>query len=156
MADEGKGQGHGQGGPPPREFRVGVWHLGRIPKGADLLGFLDAFVWEEGIRAGVVGVIGVVAGARVGFFDVEAGHYVITEVAGHREIAACSGNVSLRDGRPAVHAHVVLSDEKGRATGGHLLEGTEVHYAEFWVAAFEGQAFERGPDPETKVTGWVR
>lgn len=156
MPDKGGSQVRAQGGTPPRKFRGGAWWMGRVPKGADLLGFLDAFVREKGIRAGVVGVIGVVARARVGFFDAETGQYVVTEADGHREIAACSGNVSLRDGRPAVHAHVVLSDDKGRATAGHLLEGTETHYAEFWVAALEGRAFERGPDPETKVTGWVR
>lgn len=142
--------------PAPRAFRGGDWHMGRVPAGADLLGFVDKFVKDNEIQSGVLGVIGVVSRARVGFFDPETGRYVVTELDGHREIASCLGNVSLRDGAPAVHAHVVLSDRKGEARGGHLLEGTLAHYAEFWIVTLEGRAFERGPDPETKVTGWVR
>ncbi len=130
--------------------------MGKIPKGADLAAFLDEFVRERNIRSGVLGVIGVVAKARVGFFDTEAAKYVVTDLPSHREIASCLGNVSLRDGRPGVHAHVVFSDEKGQTTGGHLLDGTIVHYAEFWVASLDGQAFERGLDPATNVTGWVK
>jgi len=130
--------------------------MGRIPKGADLGSYLDKFVRERDIRSGVLGVIGVVSSARLGFFDSDAGDYVVTPVDGHREIAASTGNVSLRDGKPAVHVHLVLSDREGRAVGGHLMEGTLVHYAEFWIAALDGQAFERGHDPETNVMGWVR
>jgi len=130
--------------------------MGRVPRGRDLSAFLNDFVQENEIQAGTVGVIGVVARVRLGFFDVEAGDYVVTEVPEHREIASCLGNVSLREGRPTVHAHIVVSDREGRAAGGHLLDGTVVHYAEFWIQALEGRPFERGPDPDTNVTGWVR
>jgi hypothetical protein len=130
--------------------------MGRVPRGRDLSAFLNDFVQENEIQAGTVGVIGVVARARLGFFEVEAGDYVVTEVPEHREIASCLGNVSLREGRPTVHAHIVVSDREGHAAGGHLLDGTVVHYAEFWIQALEGRPFERGPDPDTNVTGWVR
>ncbi len=140
-----------------REFRSGPYYMGKVPKGADLPAFLDGFVQDRGIRSGVVGVIGVVEKARLGYYDTKAGKYVVTAIDHHREIASCLGNVSTRvDGRPGVHAHIVVSDPEGRTAGGHLLEGTTVHYAEFWIIALEGQPFERGLDPETNVTGWVR
>lgn len=142
--------------PLPRKFTPGGWFLGRIPRGSDLVGYLDRFVQDQGIRSGTLGVIGVVEQARLGFFDTEAGRYVVTEVGEHREIASCLGNVSLRDGLPAIHAHAVVSDAAGHAVGGHVLEGTIVHYAEFWLAALEGEPFERGHDPDTNVLGWVR
>jgi len=147
----------GGGCPPlPREFKVKRWFMGRVPKGADLASYLDEFVRDRDIRSGALGVIGVVSAARLGFFDIQAGDYVVTRVDGHREIASSVGNVSLRDGQPAVHVHLVVSDREGRTTGGHLMEGTVVHYAEFWIAVVDGPAFERGHDPETNVTGWVR
>jgi len=140
-----------------REFRGGVWFAGRVPKGADLSVYLDEFVRTKGIRSGVLGVIGVVQKARLGFLDTVTGKYVVTTLDSHREIASCLGNVSLRaDGKPAIHAHIVLADAEGRTAGGHLLEGTTVHYAEFWVATLDGQPFERALDPETNVTGWMR
>jgi len=33
------------------------------------------------------------------------------------------GNVTVRDGEPAVHAHVVVGKQDGTAHGGHLIEG---------------------------------
>lgn len=143
-------------GPPPREFAPGPCYMGRIPKGADLVTYLDRLVREHSIGSGFLGLIGVVQRARLGFLDTETGRYVITEIDGHREVASCVGDVSLRDGSPAIHAHAVLSDQEGRATGGHLLEGTVAHYIEFWISSLVGTPFERGLDPETNVTGWVR
>lgn len=141
----------------PREFRGMVYHMGNAPKGADLPGYLDQFVRAKNIRSGVLGVIGVVEKVRLGFLNVETGNYVITEIGDHREIASCIGNVSIRaDGQPGIHAHIVVSDPDGKTTGGHLLDGTTVHYVEFWIAALEGEPFQRAFDPETKVTGWTR
>ncbi len=140
-----------------REFRGGAWFLGKVPQGADLAAFLDEFVRAKGIRSGVIGVIGVVTKAKLGYLDASNGKYIVTDVASHREIASCQGDVSIKvDGKPGVHAHIVLSDPQGHTLGGHLLDGTTVHYAEFWVATFDGLPFERGFDASTNVTGWVR
>ncbi len=151
MTESGTG-----GGLEPRQYRLGQTYLGKVPKGADLAAYLDGFLADKGIRAGAVGVIGILERARLGFYDTGAGKYVVTEVPNHCEIASCLGNISLRDGRAGVHAHIVVSDAEGRTLGGHLLEGCAVHYAEFWILAFEGQPFERGLDPVTNVMGWVR
>ena len=39
---------------------------------------------------------------------------------------ACSGNVSLLNGEPIVHAHITFADEQGRCFGGHLGPNTLV------------------------------
>lgn len=132
--------------------------MGRIPKGSDLAGYLNEFVLAKDIRSGILGVIGVVERVKLGFLDVGSGSYVITEIDSHREITSCGGNVSLGvDGRPAIHAHLTVSGPDGATAGGHLLDGTRVHYAEFWIAALEGRPFERAPDPKVGLAaGWVR
>ena len=39
------------------------------------------------------------------------------------EILSCLGNVTQKDKKPLIHAHIVIGDEKGKAFGGHLLPG---------------------------------
>jgi uncharacterized protein len=38
------------------------------------------------------------------------------------ELLSLIGDVALKDGRPVVHAHVVIGKKDGTAHGGHLLE----------------------------------
>jgi predicted DNA-binding protein with PD1-like motif len=49
-----------------------------------------------------------------------------------------------------VHAHLVLSDEKGKAFGGHLLEGTELFACELMMNEYKNLRIERKYD---KLTG---
>jgi len=63
------------------------------------------------------------------------------------------GNVSLKDGEPFVHAHAVLSDEKGNTRAGHLLEGI-VFAAEVHLSQLEGPKLERKYDEVTGLSLW--
>ena len=36
------------------------------------------------------------------------------------------GNVSLEEGTPLVHAHIIFADSKGNTYGGHLMPGCTV------------------------------
>jgi hypothetical protein len=38
------------------------------------------------------------------------------------ELLSLIGDIALKDGKPQVHAHVVVSKSDGSAHGGHLLE----------------------------------
>jgi predicted DNA-binding protein with PD1-like motif len=70
------------------------------------------------------------------------------------EIAACSGNISIKDDSPIVHAHIVLSDENGVATGGHLMPGTVIFAAEASVMELKGQPLVRQVDSVTGLPLW--
>jgi hypothetical protein len=39
------------------------------------------------------------------------------------EIVSCLGNISIKEGKIFAHAHVVVSDEKANAYGGHVMPG---------------------------------
>jgi len=138
-------------GKPGRVF------MGRLTHGADLLAELTAFAAEKGIRAARVEAIGAVKCARTGFYDQAARKYGYHEFGKPMEILALVGNVSVKaeaPGKPFVHAHVTLSDEEGRAFGGHLAEGTTVFAGEFCMVELTGVELTRRPDEVTGLALW--
>ena len=107
--------------------------IGRLAKGDDLLLALEQLAQEHGITLGEVTAIGAVSQARVGFYNQAERQYYYLDLAQPLEILALVGNISIKDGKPMVHAHLTLSDHEGRAFGGHLAPGTQVFACEFAI-----------------------
>lgn len=137
-----------------REYSAGRRFVFRLPPGSDLLQSIQAFCQERSIAVASFQLIGAVRSARIAFYD--QGHKRYGELAIDRamEIVSCSGNVSLRDGQPFVHAHISLADEEGHSLGGHLLPGTIVFVAEVDVQELRGEPLLRTPDQETGLPLW--
>jgi predicted DNA-binding protein with PD1-like motif len=106
--------------PGERTFAL-VFHPGDEP-----LSVLERFAAEAGLEAGHFTAIGAFRSATLGFFDRDAKDYLHIEVREQTEVLSLTGNVALHEGRPKVHAHVVLGKRDGTAHGGHLLR------AEVW------------------------
>jgi predicted DNA-binding protein with PD1-like motif len=53
------------------------------------------------------------------------------------EVVSLVGNISLRDGKPYVHIHVVVSFPDGSTKGGHLIDAQISPIAEIFVAETE-------------------
>jgi uncharacterized protein len=139
------------------ELNVGTGRflMGRLKKGDDLLGALERICRDKRIVLGEVRALGAVTCARVGFYDQAARQYLFHEFKEPLEILSLVGNVSLKDGRPFVHAHVTLSGEKGDALGGHLAEGTEVFACEYTIRELTCEKWlERAYDEETGLFLW--
>lgn len=128
--------------------------MGRLKHGADLLEELTAVCVENGVKLGWVHALGALQKARIGYYNQDTREYEFLEMDRHLEIANLVGNVSLKDGEPIIHAHVTLSDDEGRAFGGHLAPGTIVFACEFCVQVFNGPDFCRGFDDETGLPLW--
>ncbi len=129
--------------------------MGRLAKGDDLLGALSGVAREHGITLGEVQAIGAVSRARVGYYHQAERKYYFLELAQPLEIVALTGNISLKDGEPMVHAHVTLSDSAGRAFGGHLAEGTLVFACEFAIQEYRSEtALVRQMDEPTGLFLW--
>ncbi len=107
--------------------------VGRLAKGEDLLMALERLAQEHGITLGEVTAIGAVSQARIGYYHQEERKYYFLDLARPLEILSLIGNISVKDGKPMVHAHVTLGDSEGRAFGGHLAEGTLVFACEFAI-----------------------
>src|SRR2546427_7068796 len=135
---------------PSDDGRAAFVSLGR---GEDLLDGLNAAIAELAIDAGTVQVLGGLEAATVGYFDPEAAAYRTTST-GHVEIASGIGNVSLRDGSPFLHLHLVVSGPDGSCTGGHAMEGCRAFVVEAYLRALGGPAPERESAPGLALKVW--
>ncbi|MFH1873951.1 MAG: PPC domain-containing DNA-binding protein [Pseudomonadota bacterium] len=116
--------------------------VGRCEPGEDLLAALTEFVQKKQISSASFQVIGAVKRAKLGIF--EHGKYEYIEHEGALEIAAGLGNVSLKEDKPFIHCHLVLTDHKGTTLGGHLMEGCIVEpTAEVHLHVLEGSIHRR-------------
>ncbi|MEE8638959.1 MAG: PPC domain-containing DNA-binding protein [bacterium] len=120
----------------------------RLVPGADLLEELNKLVKVEGVELGALSGIGALRKAAVGIFDLKKREYIVNEFDEEMEICALTGNVSLKEGEPFVHAHLSLSDRQGRAFGGHLMPGCEIFVAEVILWELEGARLERCPQED--------
>ena len=128
--------------------------MGKLKFGADLLEELTAVCVENNIRLGRVEALGAVQQARVGFYDQQAREYDFHEMDEPLEITKLIGNISLRDGKPMVHAHITLADSQGNAYGGHLAPGTIVFATEFIIKTYDGPDYVRDYDEPTGLPLW--
>jgi len=108
----------------------------------DLLKTLTDFAEKEKIGSASFQILGALSSARLGIF--EYGKYEYVDHEGALEIAAGVGNVSVKEGKPFVHCHLMLSDHKGTVFGGHLMEGCIVHpTAEIHLQVLKGEVKRR-------------
>lgn len=99
----------------------GGTHLLVLETGDELPGELLGFAAEAALSAASFVAIGAFQQATLGFFDLEKKEYLEIPVDEQSEVLSLAGNVTLHDGEPKVHAHVVLGLRDGSTRGGHLL-----------------------------------
>ena len=119
----------------------------------DLLDGLDRAVRELGFRAATLQVIGGLSEAVLGYLDPATAEYR-TVSTGHVEIASGLGNVSLRDGEPFIHLHLVVSGPDGSALGGHAMEGCVAFVVEAYLRELSGPPPVREQAPGLKIKVW--
>jgi len=137
--------------------------IGQVERGEDLYNGITRIVRENNITVGRVTGLGAVRKAKLAYYDQKRMNYYDIVIDEAMEIVSLYGNVSLKAGKPFVHAHVVLSDEKGNGKGGHLLPGgspvfaCEVMIEEFVQRTPYGDGLElvRGFDEKTGLALWA-
>ena len=70
------------------------------------------------------------------------------------ELVNLTGNISIQDNRPMVHAHVTLADKDYHVIGGHLMLGTKTYVCEAYVQEIVGEPKVRRMDKVTKLSLW--
>jgi len=128
--------------------------IGKLDYGSDLLEELISVCQKEDIYLGKVDAIGAVQKARLAYYDQKERKYHFFQIDKHLEIAGLLGNISIRDGKPMVHAHITLADKDGHAYGGHLAPGTTIFACEFIIKAYDGPEYVREQDEETGLPLW--
>ena len=67
--------------------------------------------------------IGAFSEVKLGFFDRERKDYKQIPINDQVEVLSFTGNIVQKDGKPRLHAHVVVGKSDGTAHGGHFLGG---------------------------------
>jgi uncharacterized protein len=91
--------------------------------GDEVIGGLTEFARRHGLGGSHLTAIGAFSDVILGYFDRQAKDYRKIPVHEQVEVLSLVEDVALKDGRPQIHAHVVLGKADGTAHGGHLLEG---------------------------------
>lgn len=125
-----------------------------LPHDADIAQAIEDIIRRERITLGVFTLIGAVRCTSFGYYDQEARTYKHITRDIPCEIASCSGNISLKDGSPTVHAHILFSDSDGTAFGGHLMSPTAVFAAELHLTELDGKPPVRKYDEATGLALW--
>lgn len=136
-----------------RDFRQGRCLVARLDHGIDIISQITDLAREKEIKTGFFSAIGALSQAELGYYDQVSQKYGKIPISDPAELVSCSGNISLRDGQPFVHAHAVLSDREGRVWGGHLNSGT-VFAAELYMQELLGLHLKRVPDSITGLNLW--
>lgn len=126
----------------------------RLPKGSDLLEAITAEFKARSVTKGTFTLIGALSHAVLGYYDQAARQYFSKEFEGEFEIAACMGNVSMKDGDIFVHAHAVISGSNYACAAGHLMPGSIVFAAELSAMPVPGADLLRDFDEETGLALW--
>jgi predicted DNA-binding protein with PD1-like motif len=100
----------------------GETHVLVFDKGDEVMEGLTGFASERRLSAGHFTAIGAFSDVTLGFLDPETKEYEPIAIDEQVEALSLVGDVSLEDGKPRIHAHVVVGKRDGSAHGGHLLE----------------------------------
>jgi hypothetical protein len=129
----------------------------RMEAGEDIVPTLNAFCAEREIGGGSLTGIGALSEATLGYLSMRKKEYVKREFRGDLEIVSLTGNITVMDGKPFVHAHAALAgyDEAGllrafEAVGGHLFRGIVSIMAEIILRPL-GAAITRAKLPDMPV-----
>jgi uncharacterized protein len=137
-----------------QELSAGRGFVGRLETGSDLVAEIERHCLEQGVLAAQVTVIGAVRRARFAYYDQNDRRYRELESTTHHEVVGFTGNVSLKDDKPFLHAHATFADAAGATIGGHLLRGCEVYAAEVMIREISGVSLVRVFDDETGLSLW--
>ena len=91
--------------------------------GDEVASLLAKFAQEQNLGAARLSAIGAFREATLGYFDWQSKEYQKIPIEEQVEVLSLLGDVALKDGKPTVHAHVVVGRSDGTTRGGHLLEG---------------------------------
>lgn len=91
-----------------------------LERGDDVIGSIERVALDHGVYGATVRAIGAVEDPQLGYYRLGAREYLRKDFPGIWELAPLIGNITLKDGRPFLHAHVTIGGEDFVARCGHL------------------------------------
>ncbi|MBW2036371.1 MAG: DUF296 domain-containing protein [Deltaproteobacteria bacterium] len=136
------------------EFKPGRFLLGKLPQNEDLIVSILGICAANSVQTAVFSVIGSVTSATLGSYDQYQHVYVTFKKSEPLEIIHCTGNVSLKEGNPHVHAHGVFADMNGQTVAGHVFSKTLIYAGEIFIQELLGKPLSRKYDERTGLFLW--
>ena len=91
--------------------------------GDELASGLKRFAEEQNLAGSSFKAIGAFSRVKLAWFNWESKQYQPSvDLNEQVELVSLIGDIALKDGKPEVHAHVVVAKSDGTAHGGHLQE----------------------------------
>jgi len=101
------------------ECKSGKLVFARLSEDEDVLETVTKAAEKAKVSAGFFFLIGTLKKARMGFL--REGKYETVEMNQPLEIVSCLGNISVKENKVFAHAHISVSNDKGRVFGGHVM-----------------------------------
>jgi uncharacterized protein len=102
-------------------------------QGDEILAGLSEFANTNHIESGYFTGVGGLLAATLGWGDPTNGAFKVIKVDQKCELVSLIGNITLRNGRPFAHAHMVVGLSDGSTRGGHLLDAHVSPFAEIYI-----------------------
>ena len=118
-----------------------------LKKGDKFRESFKEFLRRNRVNSGFFFGLGAVARPELAFYDLTKKKYLKKKFAGLFEVLSITGNVAQSGEEVAIHAHVVLGDDKFRTFGGHLIDAVIGGTLE--INLIESGLMERKLDDET-------
>ncbi len=93
-----------------------------LDSGDEVVSALEDFAAHQQLEASRLTAIGAFMRCTLGYFDWEKKDYLRIPVDEQVEVLSLVGDITLDEGKPKLHAHVVVGRRDGSTRGGHLLE----------------------------------
>ena len=108
----------------------------RFSAGDEIVSGLNELVAKHHITSGhITGIGGLAPGALLGWGDPDVGGFRKIEIKDKTEIVSLIGEISMRNGEPFVHVHMIVGSADGSTKAGHLLEAHISPLGEITVVA---------------------
>lgn len=136
-----------------RSRAVAGGFLVRLDRGEEVIETLTVFAARRKIACAFLQGIGAVEKTEIGYFDLARKRYRRRAVSPVAEVVGFGGNISILEGRPFIHAHIIIVGPDHRVTGGHLFSATVAITLEVYVRVVRGRLV-RQHDPTTGFNFW--
>lgn len=93
-----------------------------LARGDSIRESLEGLARDEGIVGARLSAIGAIEDPELGGYDLDKRGYFRRDFPGLWELVSLEGNLSLLEGKPFLHAHVVITGHDFQAYGGHLFD----------------------------------
>ncbi|HEX3941465.1 MAG TPA: PPC domain-containing DNA-binding protein [Acidobacteriaceae bacterium] len=120
-----------------------------LDTGEEIMESLKRFAGDERLSGSSFKAIGALSEVELGWFDWETKKYrTAAKLEEQVELLSLIGDVALAEGKPQVHAHLVVGRRDGTAHGGHLLKAVVRPTCEL-ILTENPQHLEKRFDPES-------